>query len=70
MATWLRECCFTVVGRVTERAEEARRKAGQHRVAMGVLRKTYSPGLICAHDRKERSIDGYLHVYTCQKQLT
>ena len=70
VATWLRECCFTVVGRVTERAKEAQRKAGQHRVAMGVLRKTYSPGLIRAHDRKERSIDGYLHVYTCQKQLT
>lgn len=46
VATWLRKCRFAAVGSINERAEEARRKAGQHRVAMGILRKTYSPRLI------------------------
>lgn len=67
VATWLRKCRFTVV---TERAEEAWRQAGQHRVAMGILRKTYSPGIIWAYDRKICSINSYLLVYTCEKVQT
>lgn len=67
VATWRRKCRFIVV---TERAEEAWRKAGQHRVAMGILRKTYSPGIIWAYDRKICSINSYLLVYTCEKVQT
>lgn len=66
-STWLGECHFTGASRVTERAEEAWREAGEHRVAMGILRKTYSSGISCAHNGKICSIDSNLLVYTCEK---
>lgn len=66
-STWLGEWHFTGASRVTERAEEAWREAGEHRVAMGILRKTYSSGISCAHNGKICSIDSDLLVYTWGK---
>lgn len=67
-STWLWEWLVTGASRVTERAEEAWREAGEHCVAMGILRKTYSSGISCAHDGKIRRINGDLLVDACGQQ--
>lgn len=66
VTTWPGKSLFTVVGSVAERTEETRWKAGQHRVAMWILRKAHSLWLAGANNRNIHSINSYLLINACQ----